>query len=165
MSKKGLIKCMVISATMVLVLLGTIVANADISKVNQYYNGFTWNNDGMLDEWKTPEELREFGGDCEDFATAKYFELRKKGIPAERLRLAYFTAGAVTEAAHVALIYYPANGEPVVLDNVSDVLRPLRWYPDPVYTFNELDTRVGNHVMLEHINNKWVELLASMRGV
>lgn len=37
--------------------------------------------------WATLKEFLEQGGDCEDFATAKYFILRRLGLPAEALRV------------------------------------------------------------------------------
>ena len=37
--------------------------------------------------WATLKEFLEQGGDCEDFATAKYFILRRLGLPAAALRV------------------------------------------------------------------------------
>ncbi len=37
--------------------------------------------------WATLKEFLEQGGDCEDYATAKYFILRRLGFPAARLRV------------------------------------------------------------------------------
>lgn len=39
-------------------------------------------------QWATLKEFLEQGGDCEDYATAKYFILRRLGFPAAALRVA-----------------------------------------------------------------------------
>lgn len=44
----------------------------------------TW---GVPDVWATPGEMLAYGGDCEDFALAKYLALRELGWPADRLRI------------------------------------------------------------------------------
>ncbi|MCB1557167.1 MAG: transglutaminase-like cysteine peptidase, partial [Alphaproteobacteria bacterium] len=45
-------------------------------------------NWGQTDYWATPIEFFTRGGDCEDFAIAKYVSLRALGVPDERLRVA-----------------------------------------------------------------------------
>ena len=45
-------------------------------------------NWGKSDYWATPIEFLSRGGDCEDFAIAKYTALRALGVPEERLRVA-----------------------------------------------------------------------------
>ena len=53
-----------------------------------------WNK---VDYWATPIEfLASHGGDCEDFAIAKYFTLIQLGIPEEQLTLTYVKALRLT---------------------------------------------------------------------
>jgi predicted transglutaminase-like cysteine proteinase len=101
-----------------------------------------------IDYWATPLEL--FGkqaGDCEDFAIAKYITLLLLDIPMEKLRLVYArarvsgvssTSGKQTQA-HMVLSYFATpSTEPLVLDNLTDEIRPANRRPDlfPVFSFN-----------------------------
>ena len=60
-------------------------------RVNRYMNHYRYRSDQRNwrrpDFWAVPEQLFERGGDCEDYAIAKYVSLRALGIPAERLRV------------------------------------------------------------------------------
>jgi predicted transglutaminase-like cysteine proteinase len=121
-----------------------------IGVVNNFFNQRTRFVDdvvvwGQPDYWATPlETLFKGAGDCEDYAIAKYFTLLALGIPPARLRLIYVRAamtrdGAVTFIPHMVLAYYPAPGkEPLVLDNLIDVIQPASARPDlrPVFSFN-----------------------------
>jgi predicted transglutaminase-like cysteine proteinase len=90
------------------------------------------------DYWATPTELiGSGGGDCEDFALARYASLRQIGIPPERLQIAYVKRD---EEAHMVLLYRDeTGGEPWVLDNLEmEMLRtPARQDLAPVFSFNE----------------------------
>ena len=72
--------------------------NEDISiqlkEVNRFFNQFRYREDfeqwGKKDYWATPEEfIGTQYGDCEDFVIAKYFSLRKLGVPDNKLYLTY----------------------------------------------------------------------------
>ena len=57
-----------------------------LESVNSFFNKLRFVDDqihwGKEDYWATPQEmLISNGGDCEDFATAKYFTLRNLKIP------------------------------------------------------------------------------------
>lgn len=87
---------------------------------------------GRLDDWATPDELAaRGGGDCEDVAIAKYFRLRRAGIPAGQLRIAYVELQAADggrRQRHMVLAWLPpgeAPGDELVLDNLLDAVRPL----------------------------------------
>ena len=70
--------------------------------------------------WETPAEFFAHGGDCKDFAIAKYAWLRYLGIAEERLR---FTVvyDRIQNMPHAVLIVY-IHGRAMVLDNqVSDI--------------------------------------------
>ncbi|MDH5722701.1 MAG: transglutaminase-like cysteine peptidase [Alphaproteobacteria bacterium] len=76
------------------------------------------NNWGKSDYWATPIEFMERGGDCEDFAIAKYMSLKALGVPESRLRLA-IVQDERKDIPHAVLIVYAENG-PVVLDNQNE---------------------------------------------
>ncbi len=79
-------------------------------------------NWGKSDYWATPIEFMERGGDCEDFAIAKYSALRALGVPEERMRIA-IVQDEIKNIPHAILIVYSEKG-PVVLDNqIKDVRR------------------------------------------
>lgn len=88
-------------------------------KVNDMMNAKRYITDkrnwGTSDYWATPVEFLQRGGDCEDFAIAKYTALRVLGVPEERLRVA-IVHDKVKNIPHAILIVYTDEGA-VVLDN------------------------------------------------
>ena len=114
-----------------------------LESVNSFFNKLEFVDDlylwGKEDYWATPREmLVSNGGDCEDFATAKYFTLRNLEIPDEKMRLTYVKSLRIKKP-HMVLSYYqePA-AEPLVLDSLVDVILPASKRTDliPVYSFN-----------------------------
>lgn len=114
-----------------------------LERVNRFFNTITFVDDEVhwkkADHWATPIEfLASNGGDCEDFAIAKYFTLIKLGIEEERLTLTYVKALRLNKA-HMVLTYTATPGaEPLVLDNLVDAIRPSSQRTDllPVYSLN-----------------------------
>jgi predicted transglutaminase-like cysteine proteinase len=76
------------------------------------------NNWGQSDYWATPIEFMQRGGDCEDYAIAKYTALRALGVPEERLRLA-IVHDTLKNIPHAVLVVYTDSGS-YVLDNQED---------------------------------------------
>jgi len=72
-------------------------------------------NYGQTDYWATPVEFLRNGGDCEDFAIAKYTALRALGVPEERLRLVILQ-DMEKNIPHAVLVVYTDKG-PMLLDN------------------------------------------------
>lgn len=72
-------------------------------------------NWGRSDYWETPIEFLSRGGDCEDFAIAKYASLRALGVPENQLRIA-IVKDMEKNIPHAILIVYTEEG-PMVLDN------------------------------------------------
>ncbi len=120
-----------------------------LEAVNQFFNSVPYVSDlehwGKADYWATPLELlASNGGDCEDFAIAKYFTLRELGVPNERLRIAYVTAllmnqGQMKFQGHMVLTYFSTpDAEPLILDNLQGKILPASQRKDlaPVYSFN-----------------------------
>lgn len=115
-----------------------------IDEVNRFFNRqiqfsddtWVWRQE---DYWATPiESLIKGAGDCEDYALAKYFTLRRLGVPSEKLRITYVKALSVNQA-HMVLTYYATpTADPLVLDNLIAVIKPASQRKDliPVYSFN-----------------------------
>ena len=115
--------------------------------VNDFFNKIPYKLDinhwNKKDYWATPFEFMGTGaGDCEDYAIAKYYTLRKLGIPESKLRITYVTylkKRSKYERAHMVLTYYhKKNSTPVVLDNINKKLKLASKRKDlkPVYSFN-----------------------------
>lgn len=94
------------------------------------------NNWGKTDYWATPVEFLKRGGDCEDFAIAKYTALRMLGVPEERLRVA-IVQDTYKGIPHAVLIAYTDEG-PMLLDNqIKEAIHTdtTRRYK-PIYSIN-----------------------------
>jgi predicted transglutaminase-like cysteine proteinase len=66
-------------------------------------------NWGTSDYWESPSEFVARGGDCEDFAIAKYAALKSLGVSEDRLRLA-IVHDNVKNIPHAVLIVYTDDG-------------------------------------------------------
>lgn len=89
------------------------------NKVNNLMNQIRYIGDkrnwGKSDYWETPVEFLTYGGDCEDFAIAKYISLRALGVPDRAMRVA-IVKDMQKGIPHAILIVYTQSG-PMVLDN------------------------------------------------
>lgn len=115
-----------------------------LDEVNRFFNrNIAFSDDTHVwqqeDYWATPvEALIKGAGDCEDYALAKYFTLRRLGVSSDRMRITYVKALRLNQA-HMVLTYYPTPAaDPLVLDNIDGVIRPASQRNDllPVYAFN-----------------------------
>lgn len=114
-----------------------------LERVNSFFNKLEFVSDqihwGERDYWATPIEfLASDGGDCEDFAVAKYFTLRLLGVAEEKMNITYVKAWKLNQA-HMVLTYYePGEAVPLVLDNLVNTIEPATRRTDlvPVYSFN-----------------------------
>ena len=90
-----------------------------IEGVNNYINSVSYIEDGenyrKSDYWATPIEFLSHGGDCEDFAIAKYASLRALGFSSDQMRIA-IVQDKIKNVPHAILIIY-AEGNAYVLDN------------------------------------------------
>ncbi len=146
-----------------------------LREVNRFFNRLAFVSDrehwGREDYWATPLEfLGSGGGDCEDFAVAKYFSLKALGVPVDRLRLTYVKAVQLNEA-HMVLTYYPEpSAEPLVLDNLVPDIRLASGRRDlvPVYSFNAdglwlaKERGLGRFVGKADRLSRWTELQRRM---
>jgi len=115
-----------------------------LERVNSFFNKkIVFTNDmdlyGVNDYWATPVEFLSRGaGDCEDFAIAKYFSLKMMGVAEEKLRIAYVKS-LQRNVFHMVMLYYNNPGaEPLILDNLIDLIKPASERRDllPIFTFN-----------------------------
>ena len=118
-----------------------------LKDVNDFWNKIRYKRDkahwGKKDYWAAPFEFLGTGaGDCEDYAIAKYYTLRKLGVPEKKLRITYvklLRKRTKYEEAHMVLTYYHKPGAtPIVLDNINKKLKLASKRKDlrPVYSFN-----------------------------
>jgi len=118
-----------------------------LKNVNDFFNKIQYKTDSRhwkkKDYWATPYEfMGTAAGDCEDYAIAKYFSLRKIGVPDSKLRITYvkyIKTRSKFEQAHMVLTYYHKPGAtPIVLDNINKKLKLATKRKDlkPVYSFN-----------------------------
>lgn len=89
------------------------------NKVNAMMNDVRYVRDtrnyGRSDFWATPVEFMERGGDCEDYAIAKYVSLRALGVPESRMRIA-IVHDREQNTPHAVLVVY-TDSKALVLDN------------------------------------------------
>jgi predicted transglutaminase-like cysteine proteinase len=87
--------------------------------INSFFNRVSYIEDaqnyGKTDYWATPVEFLSRGGDCEDFAIAKYAALRALGFSPQQLRIA-IVQDQIRNMPHAVLIVYSDAGN-FVLDN------------------------------------------------
>ncbi|HED14071.1 MAG TPA: sulfate adenylyltransferase [Gammaproteobacteria bacterium] len=108
------------------------------------------------DYWATPAELFERGGgDCEDFAIAKYFLLLEHGVPETRLRLMFssvYNGATGMIEPHLVLLYQSdADAEFQVLDSLRNDVRPLSYRRDLIPT-----AAFDQHQYWSFSNGRWI---------
>jgi predicted transglutaminase-like cysteine proteinase len=109
--------------------------------VNAYMNARPYVTDarnwGENDYWATPAEFLTRSGDCEDYAIAKFFALKRLGWNADALRVA-----AVKDldrgAGHAVLIAFDGDKSWLLDNQIKQVVETgtVRRY-EPVYSINE----------------------------
>lgn len=116
-------------------------SRAQMEAVNRWANARPYVEDianwGLPDYWETPGEFIAHGGDCEDFAIAKYFSLVRLGFAARDLRI---TIVSDTRAHDFhAVLVANVGGTEWVLDNQIAEMVPLASQPQytPIYALNE----------------------------
>ncbi len=94
-------------------------------------------NYGQTDYWATPIEFYKRGGDCEDFAIAKYTALRALGVPDNRMRIA-IVQDQQKNIPHAILIVYTDQGA-IILDNqIKNTVKADRVnHYKPIFSINQ----------------------------
>ena len=112
-----------------------------LDRVNRLMNEVRYREDldtwGTSDYWATPGEFFAYGGDCEDFAVAKYYSLRALGFSAEQMRIVVLEDLRL-DRAHAVLVV-DVEGRELMLDNQYRTLMDWRSAEDyrPFYSVNE----------------------------
>ncbi len=92
---------------------------SQLSRVNDFMNNFPYVSDIMNwsrnDFWETPLEFQHKGGECKDYAIAKYWSLRYLGWPVDELRVVVLQ-DLNLRVAHAILVVY-LGGQALVLDS------------------------------------------------
>ncbi|WP_345971847.1 transglutaminase-like cysteine peptidase [Sulfurimonas diazotrophicus] len=109
--------------------------------VNDFFNRVRFVSDiqnwGVEDYWARPSEfLARDQGDCEDYVIAKYFALKRLGVPEKKLFFTYVKAVKFNQA-HMVLTYYEdPKAVPLVLDNLNYRIFPATKRKDLVYVYS-----------------------------
>lgn len=90
-----------------------------VAAVDAFFNGVPYVEDsinyGVADHWATPREFLERGGDCEDYAIAKYFTLKALGVDPAQMRL-MVVEDLILDMPHAVLAVRVDDGI-MILDN------------------------------------------------
>ncbi|WP_237149782.1 cysteine protease LapG [Metapseudomonas otitidis] len=152
---------------------GELPEKDKLTAVNRFFNAKLrfvddQRNWGQNDYWATPiEALVKGAGDCEDYFIAKYFTLRRLGIPAEKLRITYVKALNYNQAHMVLTFYATPTADPLVLDNLISDIRPASQRKDllPVYAFNAEGLYTGGKRSGDSKKlSRWQDILQKMRA-
>ncbi|WP_372880181.1 transglutaminase-like cysteine peptidase [Psychromonas sp.] len=142
-----------------------------LNEVNKFFNMLYFVDDqrlwGESNYWATPVEfIGVNGGDCEDFAIAKYFTLLALGIDPGKMRITMVKSLKLNQY-HMVLSYYETPASvPLVLDNLDAEIKPANLRQDlyPVYSFNGtqlwLNKEKGRGVLVGNSESlqKWTNL-------
>ncbi len=107
----------------------------------QFFNTIHYMTDmeafGRQDYWASIGEFMAVGGDCEDFAIAKYRALVDTGFPAEKLRVV-LVEDMVTGLDH-AVLSAELDGRTYILDNQYPQVMDARYVNTyrPLYSMNQ----------------------------
>jgi len=94
-------------------------------------------NWGRTDFWETPIEFLRHGGDCEDYAVAKYMALLALGVPVDDMRVTVVDDQELGVTHAVLLVADDDRYD--LLDNLTDEVVPVAGLPiyRPIYAINE----------------------------
>src|SRR5690625_814124 len=146
-----------------------------LEAINRYWNQVAVGGEDIDISWveyygATRHETSGKGAaDCEDYVIGKYFSLIHLGVSPEKLRLVYVRAQVSGgNIAHMVLGYYPEpNAEPLILDNLTGLIRRASQRPDltPVFSFISDGVYVSGEAPRSVDNiSRWRNLLDKMRG-
>lgn len=113
-----------------------------VDAVNRFFNAVAYVSDrdnyGIADYWQTPYEMMVHGGDCEDYAIAKYISLKRLGVPESRMRIIVARDANLDGTVH-AMLEVMVGSTPVILDNQSPTTMPVAniFHYDPIFAINE----------------------------
>jgi predicted transglutaminase-like cysteine proteinase len=112
-----------------------------LDRVNRFMNQIRYvpdiRNYRQTDYWAAPLEFLKNGGDCEDYAIAKYMSLRALGVPDERMRIVVLMDTAKRQG-HAVLVVATNSGL-MLLDNLRAEVTPVERIAHymPVFSMNQ----------------------------
>ena len=110
-------------------------------EVNKFFNAMTYVTDqdnwGVEDMWNTPYELMTRGGDCEDYAIAKYISLKRLGVNVNSMRIMIVSDENLGGAMH-ALLEVNMKSSKYILDNQTESVaeESAIFHYRPIYAIN-----------------------------
>jgi predicted transglutaminase-like cysteine proteinase len=108
-----------------------------LARINREINAYPYN--GAFDAyWEKPSELRQLGGQCRDFAVAKYARLYDLGVADADMEL---TAVRIRKTGELhAVLVVRHHGHVYVLDNLRSEVQGLDRLKEfePVYHINRI---------------------------
>ena len=114
---------------------------SQLDAVNRYMNKVRFipdlRNYRQNDYWASPVEFMKNGGDCEDYAIAKYMSLRALGVPDEWMRIIVLMDTAKRQG-HAVLVVATDAGL-MMLDNQRAQVTPVAQiaHDSPVFSMNQ----------------------------
>ena len=108
-----------------------------LEMVNQNINKVAYVADSSKDYWSTPAQFMQRGGDCEDYAIAKFLALRQLGFSNEDMRVVVLYNTQRNEMNSALVVYL--DGKSYLLDiEIPEVLntQQISIYK-PLYSINE----------------------------
>lgn len=123
--------------------------------VNSLWNRIGYVDDmtnyGKEDYWAKPSQFMERGGDCEDYAIAKYLTLKKLGMDPDDMRILIVKLKQTGEAHAVLHVFDGQNG--YVLDNLQK--KPIK--TDNAEKLYVLYSSINEKTVLAHVKGKPVK--------
>lgn len=119
----------------ILIIIILTGCTSGLYEVNKAINSYAYLPD-KTDYMKTEAEfIKDGGGDCEDFANAKYQELLKEGVPSNEMKFVLIPMEEITGKPHAVL---EVRG--LILDNMNNSLTPANLVAG--YRVNQAQMRI-----------------------
>lgn len=112
----------------------------NIEQINTFVNKVPYVAD-KTDEWKTPKQFFSNGGDCEDYAIAKYEIAKENGIPEQNMRIAIVLDKQ--KILYHAILLVQEQNTTLVLDNQSKEVKTIEQVSSRykmIYAVNKINT-------------------------
>jgi len=109
--------------------------------VNRFFNAVAYVEDsanyGKDDYWATPYEMMKRGGDCEDYAIAKFMSLKRLGVSENSMRIIILQDNNLGGIMH-AVLEVRAGGKRYLLDNQAKEVTEVGsiFHYRPIYAIN-----------------------------
>jgi predicted transglutaminase-like cysteine proteinase len=144
-----------------------ILTNNYFNQIVSEYDSWVWKK---RDYWAAPLEfIKKGAGDCEDYAIAKYYTLKKVGIDANRLFLMVVKTEK-KEEYHMVLGYFKDfKHSPLILDNLSWKILTLKKRKDLKFIIGFNEKYILKNRKISSLNlskyykyseiNRWIKFL------